>query len=224
MFNQHRTGFSQYFGHLFNEYVGTVLRHSVSVGTLLSEADIRNTYPEERGKVPDWVVMDGSTAVLIECKATRFTRAALTTGEENAVNDSLSQVIKGLKQLDEFAEACKAKSVGLERFRHCTKFEPVLATLEPLYLINSVFFREHIDRLLVRQGVVNLPWMVLPLDQLEVLQPHLDGGVGVAGVVDELRGKLFNQVLENLIKQSGRTYKDSFLYPREEELYRLLGV
>ena len=177
VFNQHRTEFSQYFGHLFNEYVGTVLRHSVPPGTLLSEGDIRKTYPEKNGKAPDWAVVDGSTAVLIECKATRFTRAALTTGDENVVNDSLKQVITGLKQLDEFTRACEAKRPGLEPFHHCTKFKPVLATLDDL-----------------------------------------------SETVDELRDATFNEVLEGLIEQTGRTYKDSFLYPKEEKLHRLLGL
>lgn len=224
VFNEHRTEFSQYFGHLFSEYVGTVLRHSVPSGALLSEEDIRNTYPEERGKVPDWAVIDGSTAVLVECKATRFTRAALTTGDENAVNDSLKQVITGLKQLDEFTKACEAKKPGLEQFHHCNKFEPVLATLEPLHLINSTFFREHIDQLLAEKDVNNLPWLVLPLDELEVLQPHLAAGIGLSETIDKLRDATFNEVLEGLIEQTGRTYKDSFLYPKEEQLFRLLGL
>lgn len=224
VFNEHRTKFSQYFGHLFSEYVGTVLRHSVPSGTLLSEVDIRGTYPERRGKAPDWAVVDGSTAVLIECKATRFTRAALTTGDEDEVNKSQKQVITGLKQLDEFIKACKAKTPGLERFHRCTEFEPVLATLEPLHLINSTFFREHIDQLLVEKGISNLPWWVLPMGELEVLQPHLAAGIGLAKTIDDLRNATFNEVLEGLIEQTGRTYMDSFLYPREEELYRLLGL
>lgn len=224
VFNQHKTGFSQYFGHLFSEFVGTVLRHSVPSGTLLSEEEIRKTYPEKEGKVPDWVVVDVSTAVLIECKATRFTRAALTTGDEDAVNDSLKQVVTGLKQLDRFTKACEAKRRGLEQFHHCTKFEPLLATLEPLHLINSTFFRGHIDQLLVEEGVNSLPWLVFPLDELEVLQPHLAAGVGLSDTVVALRDSTFNEVLEGLIEQTQRTYKDSFLYPKEEELYRLLGV
>lgn len=200
VFNEHKTEFSQYFGHLFSEYVGTVLRHSVSSGTLLSEKDIRDTYLESRGKVPDWAVVDGSTAILIECKATRFTRAALTTGDEDEVNKSLKQVLTGLKQLDEFIKACKAKTPGLERFHHCSEFEPVLATLEPLHLINSTFFRDHIDRLLVDKGTTNLRWWVLPVDELEVLQPHLAAGVGLSATIDKLRDATFNEALEGLIE------------------------
>jgi hypothetical protein len=99
LYNHHSTKFSEYFGHLLEEYVGVILQNSTSSSsTLLSEKDIRRTYPEEKGKVPDWAIVDGSTAVLIECKATRFTRPALNTCSEDAVNYSLKQVVKGLKQ------------------------------------------------------------------------------------------------------------------------------
>lgn len=224
VFNRHKEEFSRYFGHLLSEYVGIVLRNSVPPGMLVAEEDVRKTYPDTEGKVPDWAVVDGTTAVLIECKATRFTRKALSTGDEGAVNDGLKQVIKGLKQLDEFAKACKARRSGLERFHGCTTFEPVLTTLEPLYLVNSTFFREHIDGLLTAQGVTDLPWLILPVDELERLQPHLAAGINLGETIDGLRDATFNDVLEGLLRQTNLTYKDSFLYPKEEELYRLIGV
>lgn len=224
MFNSYKEQFSRYFGHLFGEYAGIVLRNSVPPSTLVSEEDIRKTYPEKEGKVPDWAVVDGTKAVLIECKATRFNRRALATGDEDAVNKSLEQVIKGLKQMNEFAGACKAKRPGLEQFHGCTEFKPVLATPEPLYLVNSTFFREHIDGLLAKEGVTDLPWLVLPVDELERLQPHLAAGIGLGATIDELSGATFNQVLGRLHEQTNLVYKDSFLYAKDEQLFRLLGM
>jgi hypothetical protein len=133
-------------------------------------------------------------------------------------------VIKGLKQMDEFAKACRAKLPGLERFHGCTKFNPVLSTPEPLYLVNSTFFRRHIDNLLAAQGVTDLPWLVLPVDELERLQPHLAAGIDLGETVDELRDTTFNEVRGKLNEQTGLVYKDSFLYSRDEELFRLLGM
>jgi hypothetical protein len=224
MFNCHKEEFSRYFGHLLGEYIGIILRNSVPSGTLVSEEEVRETYPDAEGKVPDWAVVDGTTAVLIECKATRFTRKALAMGEEDAVNDGLKQVIKGLKQLDEFAKACRARRPGLERFHGCTEFKPVLTTLEPLYLINSVFFRGHIDGLLAAQRVNDLPWLILPVDELERLQPHLAAGIDLGATVDALRDSAFNEVLQRLHEQTNLVYKDSFLYAKDEQLFRSLGV
>ena len=224
MFNRHKEEFSRYFGHLLGEYVGVVLQNSVLSDTLVSEEDIRKTYPDTEGKVPDWAVVDGTTAVLIECKATRFTRRALATGDEGVVNEGLKQVMKGLKQLDEFAKACRAKRPGLERFHGCAQFKPVLTTLEPLYLINSTFFREHIDGLLAAQGVTDLPWLVLPVDELERLQPHLAAGINLGEIINELRDATFNEVLKGLHEQTNLVYKDSFLYTKDEQLFQLLGM
>lgn len=224
LFNSHRTEFSQYFGHLFSEYVGVVLRNSLSSGTLLSEHDIRKTYSEEEGKVPDWVIIDGTTAILIECKSTRFTRAALTTGDEDAVNKSLVQTVSGLKQLNEFTKACEAKHPGLKRFHTCTAYKPILATLEPLYLTNSQFFREHIDQLLAADRITDLPWLILPVDELERLQPHLAAGMDLGETIDGLHNARFNEILQRLHEQTQLTYKDSFLYSKDEELFSSLGV
>lgn len=226
LFNRHKEEFTRYFGHLFGEYVGIVLRNSVPPGALVSEDDIRETYPEEKGKVPDWAVVDGRTAVLVECKSTRFTRKALASGDEGAVNEGLKQVLKGLGQLHEFAEACRTGRPGLERFHRCTEFKPVLSTPEPLYLVNSHFFREHVDGLLAARGITGLPWLVLPVDELERLQPHLKAGTGLGETVDGLRepGSTFNDVLEGLVGRTNLAYKDSFLYERDERLFGALGV
>ncbi len=224
MFNYYLTDFSNYFGYVFETYIGRILQESALPGTVLSEVDIRKAYPADQGKVPDWIIINGTTAILIECKATRFSRAALATGLEEAINSSLKQIIKGLRQLHNFIEACKAKRPGLEALHGCTTFKPVLVSLEPLYLINSPQFREYIDdRLSTEEGIKNLPWLILAFDELEKLQPHLAVGIGLEKIIDDLNSKPFSTVLEQVQSQTGLTYKDSFLYKKDEELYRQLG-
>ncbi len=222
LFNVYGEPFAQYFGHVFEAYVGEILKHSVAAGRLNSEADIRSRY--SNGKVPDWVVVEGATAILIECKATRFSRAALTTGSAKAIDDSLKQSLKGLRQLYEFREACKAKRAGLEAFHRCGAFEPVLVTLEPLYHANRTLFRSYIDGKLAEGGTTNLPWLVVTMDELERLQPHLAAGTGLAEAVTQLRVDPFLKVQARLYEQTRLTYKDSFLYAKDIELYKRLGM
>ncbi len=224
LFNHFKTDFSNYFGHVFEAYVGRILRNSLHSATLLSEQDIRRTYSPEKGKVPDWIIIDGTTAILVECKATRFSRSALVTGEESAINDSLKQVTKGLRQLHWFRESCIAKQPGLKALHACTDFKPLLVSLEPLYLVNSVFFREYIDAQLAPEGIVGLPWHILAVDQLEKLQPHLTAGIRLGEVLEELTHKQFDTILEEVHKKTGLTFKDSFLYAVSEELDRRLGI
>ena len=87
--------FSEYFGHVFEKYVGLVLSNCIKSEQLVSESDLRKFYPANKGKAPDWIVIDGSTAILLECKATRFSRAAQAIASEEAINSSLAQVKKG---------------------------------------------------------------------------------------------------------------------------------
>lgn len=106
----------------------------------------------------------------------------------------------------------------------CTTFKPVLVTLEPLYMINSKPFQNHInERLATEEGIINLPWLILSVQELEILQPHLAAGIELEKVLNDLRDKPFNTVLEETHSQTGLTYKDSFLYKKEQELYSQLG-
>jgi hypothetical protein len=225
MFNRYGVDFSNYFGFVFEAYIGRILQHCVVSSRLLSEDDLRQSYSSDKGKkVPDWIVVEGETAILIECKATRFSRAVLATGDEAAVNDSLKQVIKGLRQLDNFRQACLAKRPGLEVLHGCKMFRPLLLTLEPLYLINSRFFRKYLDDELAAFGVADLPWYILSVDELERLQPYMATGVGFDEMLKELRQKSLPAFLDELHEQTGLTFKDSFLYEIDRELYRRLGV
>ncbi len=225
MFNKYGTEFSEYFGFVFERYVGLVLEKCLlSSQQLLSESDIRKFYPAKKGKAPDWIIVDGSTVLLFECKATRFSRAAQAIASEDSVNISLAQVKKGLKQLASFISACQAKISELQKFHHCSTFKPIIVSLEPLFLINSELFREHINTLLTAEGVTGIDWQILSIDELEALQPHIAAGFNLAQVLDELRNKSFNDVLENLISQTNRSVADSFLYDKQKELYQRLGV
>ncbi|MEK6337533.1 MAG: hypothetical protein AABM67_21645 [Acidobacteriota bacterium] len=223
MFNRYGVEFANYFGEVFEKYVGIVLKHCGKSIELIPESRVRETYPSEQGKTPDWIIVDGDSAMLVECKATRFSRAALLTGAESAINDSLKQVIKGLGQLADFRNACLAKRTGIEKLNKCETFRPVLVTLEPLYLINSHFFREYLDDQLAALNV-NLPWRILSVDELEKLQPYLAQGLSLNKVIEDLENKTFESLLSELLSETGLTFRDSFLYEISYELYRRLGV
>ncbi len=224
MFNSYKEAFSRYFGVLFEVYVGRLLKAFVPSQNLFSEDMIRESYPSSSGKVPDWIVLEGSTAILIECKATRFSLPALSTGAKESVNKSMEQVFKGLKQLHEFREAIIKKAPGLESFSACSAIKPVLITLEPLYLINTVLFREHIDTLLKTEAVTDLPWRILSVKELESFEPHLKAGIQLSDILSALEDKPFNQVINGCIAKTGLSYKDSLLYGYDQEMYQRLGV
>lgn len=217
------TDFLNYFGHLFEAYAGQVFRHCVPGKALLSESDIRAVYSAKHGKAPDWVVMEGDTAILIECKATRLSRLALAEGSEENIASDLKHVASGLKQLAEFTQACQAGKVPHPALRQCHAYCPVILTFEPLFLANSTDFRQMLTGL-VDEAVGKQPWLILSLEELEQLQPHIAAGVAMAELFTKMRHQLFPALLENVHQQTGCTYKDTFLHQQEHEFYVRLGI
>lgn len=221
MFNVHKNSFSQWFGHIFEMYVGEILKHSTSLKTLFSEETIQKTYKK---KAPDWAVIDGHTAILFEVKATKFSLPALTTGFVNEINESLKQVVKGLKQLIEFKDAILLKEKGLEAFYNCTEILICIVTHERLYLTNSVLFRDHINKLLVDEGINISSWLILSVQEMEILQPHLASGIGFAEILKSIKEDSYDETLKRIETLTGKTYKDSFLHKKDKEMFEHLGM
>lgn len=221
LFNKFTNIFPDYFGHVLENYLGIVLNNCITSEQILNENQISTSYS---GKKPDYAIIDGSMTILLECKAVKLKKDAKTMATEEEINESLKQIIKGLKQLDEFIKACQAKTTGLDIFYGCSRFKPVLVTLEKIYLINSCWFRSHINDLLRNEGIINLDWQILSIGELERLQPHLLEGIHLSQVLQYLERKTFNDVLEELAAKTQKTYKDSFLYPKQEEMYKRLGI
>ena len=78
--------------------------------------------------------------------------------------------------------------------------------------------------MLAEEGVTGLPWPVLPVDELESLQPHLAAGIVLGATVDQLPDATFNEVFGTLHEKTSLVDKDSFLYAKDEQPFRLLGV
>lgn len=270
MFNNYtkdsHTEFSDYFGYVFEKYVGLIIKNSISSEELISEEDIRKFYPKNKRnekKIPDWALIDGSTLILFECKATFFKRPAEAIASEEIINNNLEPVIKGLVQLFEFGDACQSQAKELTKFRDCTKFKSILVSLEPLHFINTSYFREHIDSLLIKKNVTdldwqilsidelerlqphlaagfkltqvlndlwtktfdvtNLDWEILSIDELEKLEPHLDGDLKLTEIVTDSWTKAFNEILQDLESHTHKTFFNSFLYAKHEELYQRIN-
>lgn len=219
LFNKFKNKFSDYFGYVLEEYLKLILNNSINSEKII---DIRDLGIKEL-KSPDYAIIDGSVAIFLECKAIKFKLPAQTISSEEAIKDSLKQVIKGLIQIDTFI---KAGASNLAEFHECSTFMPVLVTLEEMYLINSDDFRDYIknNELLKNKEIVNLDWQILSIGELERLQPHLAAGIHLSQVLQDLKHKSFNSVLKELASQTRKTFKDSFLYPKQKELYQRLGL
>ncbi|HSF72493.1 MAG TPA: hypothetical protein VLA84_01700 [Microcoleus sp.] len=220
LYNKFGQKFSNYFGYVLEEYLKLILNNSIASEKIIDIRDLDLGF-----KSPDYAIIDGSVAIVLECKATKFKLPAKTISSEEAINDSLEQVKRGLIQLDTLIEACKDPASNLDEFHECSTFMPVLVTLEEMYLINSDDFRDYINNeLLKNKEFVNVDWQILSIGELERLQPHLAAGIHLSQVLQDLKHKSFNSVLKELTSQTRKSFKDSFLYPKQKEVYQRLGL
>lgn len=223
MFNEYREDFSRFFGHLFEAYVERLLKASTHC-SVLTEKKIREAYPESSGKVPDFCIIEGGTALIIECKATRFSLKALGTGAEEAVSESLKQIKKGIVQLHDFSSAIKERRRGLETLYSCNVIIPIIITYEWLYLINTELFKNYIFQELKPLSMSTFDFHVLSVQELEALQPHLLNGIAMSRAIESLSSSSFNEVIEKYTTDDGLTYGDSFLYKYDREMLECMGV
>ena len=216
--------FDDWFGHLLSTYVGRMLRSFIPAGSLISEKEIRTTYGSERGKAPDWIIIDGRTAVLLEVKVARIQRKVYATGDLALFSKCLEPFRIGLRQIHEFQSAAAGKAVGLESLHRCREYVAVVVTFEPTYLANSTLVKD-----LIRSGLPasmqTMNWASISLDDVEWAETHLSGGeVDVASFFRHLMTAQPHEVIDAAAKHSKRNYGDSALWRKEEELYGRLGI
>lgn len=217
--------FTRYFGFVFQEYVGQILENFYKDIELISEENIQSKY---KGKVPDLIIIEGETAILIECKAIGFSRKALATADEQAIDFSVSPIKKALIQLHEFRNACKEKEQGLEKLHSISRFKLLVITYETFYLINSTPFKEvinsEISSELSAKSIEISDWRVLSIDEFEPIQPHIKTGIHFNSILEMMNSMPYSEVIDKLHKQTGKTFRDSFLWEKQEELFEKLGV
>lgn len=215
--------FDAYFGHLLNEYVGSTLKQFVAADRLFSENAIRKIYPTSAGKVPDWVIVDGKTAIFIEVKVARVHRIVYATGDDGKLQENLEAVRRGLVQMHEFEQAVRSRRVNLSPLLSCKEFINIVVTLEPTYLANSDPFKDRIRCMLEERR--SLKWGLISLDDLEWFQVHLsDPNMDLASAFRLCLQWSPDKVGKDLARLSGRTFKDSYLHQTEKQLYRRIGL
>jgi hypothetical protein len=223
-----KSAFTNYFGHVFEKYVGEVLRHCVGPSSIISGEEIRHTYSDKRGKAPDWAIIEGDKAILVECKAVGYQKKALAMGDETTIDRTVDKIAEGLVQMHEFKAACLRTEPGLERFHACAEYKLLLITYEPVYLSNSKDLHSVLEAKvsdeLRPKGLSVSSWVIWSIDEMEKLQPHLNASVSMRSAIDQYNPSDFNELLSELHAQTGCTFKDSFLALKEQEIYHSLGV
>lgn len=170
------------FGGVFQEYVGWQLRTHYGDGPVISDRLYRIGRQEWRG--PDWIVVEGDRAILIECKAARLKLPGKVTGDEAAIEDDVrNKLVPAIAKFPKKIAHLRSRPDVYPELRDVTRFYPVVVTLDPWWPAES--FHQTINEELVRQGLTCDPYHVISIDTLEDLMPLAAAGARLSDILEE---------------------------------------
>lgn len=192
----------QALGQVFEEYIGILLKYVYQEPNVCRE----KTYgqPEQKGPA-DWTVIEGDTAILIECKSLvpRLDFNMLASQGEiqyYAKHIANNAVISRYRQI----EAIQAGVPELQEFAgKDTKI--VVLTLGAVQTGNSIFFKKEIDNIIVGKGINNLSYVIISLQEFEHLLSLVERGVTLTELLARLEGENQGKALDpyqDLLTQS----------------------
>ncbi|MBI2907602.1 MAG: hypothetical protein HYX92_08115 [Chloroflexi bacterium] len=125
--------FLDYFGRLFEHYVGRLLKWTFGPDSVIPEP--RYGKSERRG--PDWIVLDGETAILFECRSSRLRMdSRVSAAREDLAKDTerifAETVAKYPEKIRDFVEG----RMGID----ATKIKSTQAVI---VMCDSLFFESH---------------------------------------------------------------------------------
>ena len=166
--------FTEWFGKkLLESYCKILIKNTFRNSELISEEEVRTTYPTKKGKVPDYIVTDGDIGIMIECKAARVLRGLTESNDEEEFKKCFEPITKATQQLDEFSTAIKIKSTGLEKFHSLNKIYQVIITWEEFApLIDKIFDKKIVERVYKRSNE-EIPYRIFSIGEIERLQATL---------------------------------------------------
>jgi len=122
--------FSEYFGKLFEQYTGELLKWAFGEDKVFPEPAYGK--PQKRG--PDWVVVDGEMALLFECRTSGLALKSKTIGDPKQIREDLGRIlvdtaVKYPQKVDDLRRG--ATGIDVTGVIH---FVPIVITYEPAYV------------------------------------------------------------------------------------------
>jgi hypothetical protein len=128
-----RNPFRTAFGYVFQEYVGTLLRAAFGPDRVLRE------WVYEDVDTPDWVVLEGEKAVVIEVKQSGQFLISKMWGHLDDLRKDLSKTLgHAMGQLHRFDRALSRKVAGLEPLANVRKVERLIVSYDEVSWANWV--------------------------------------------------------------------------------------
>lgn len=162
------TGYTSMVGRIFEQYVGEEL------SSFLTGKELRPAVRYGAGwDGPDWTIIEGNRAVLIECKSGRLSKAERERGDIAAVRARLKEkggIIEAIAKLPEKTRHIREHAKGLEDWPDISEFEFVIVTLDPWW--TETVMRVVIDEELASMGKFPIRYHLMWIEQLEQLESY----------------------------------------------------
>lgn len=156
--------FTSLVGRAFEAHVGAELACHFGSGELLPEP----TYLGGAWKGPDWTLVEGRAATLVECKTSRLTRAERELADIPTIKRRLRQdIIPAIRLLPQKTEHIRNRASGLEHWPDIDDVECVIVTLEPWWpeaLMKSLIAEE-----LAGDPAAGVQYHLMAVEQMEHL-------------------------------------------------------
>ncbi len=200
---QHGKRFTSWFGKVFEQAVGLILKNSVSAPgfELVSENDIWEAEFSRKEKIPDWVIVEpDGTLILIECKAGVYAdRMALAVSDRPFELHALKDVRDASEQLEAFQASIRNREPGLEQFDANADIHCVVLTYEDYPVTSSATARQSLTDYSIRLE----DGLLMSLDELEAIQRFVEWGENPSEVFMMLQEKPASGILKHYESKYG---------------------
>ena len=191
LFERDRTAFAERFGYVFDQLVGKLLASVCLRQSLWSaaawESALGGKKPKNVGKIGDWVYAGNSSNVLIECKSLRPSLELVTYGSDRSVQDTRGRIASALEQLighDRAIQQGQWQAQGIPpKPAVC-----VVVTYGRIQTINGPFVRKRVRQQLADKGLDALPFVILSLEELDMVIRLVELGHPLDDVISSLAG------------------------------------
>jgi hypothetical protein len=156
-----------YHGHLFEHYVGRLLKWAFGDDRVISEPSYN--VGRERWDGPDWIVIEGDTALLFEVKSRRLSLPAKVYGTSDLVTGEMKKLlVEAVRKFPIKMEHLKSGAVGLD-ISGVTHFKQIVVVYDRIVFEEIVYRREVRDQLQQAGAPPNEDYILMDIMDLESL-------------------------------------------------------
>lgn len=188
LFERDRMKFTNRFGYAFDKFVGQLIGTVTPSKCLWSAASWEQTngpLKTQSQKIVDWACIGDTHTVLVECKSLRPSLQLRTFGSEESLRSISGRIALAVEQLTNHGRAIadgKWEVAGLRS----NSTVGVVVSFGRVFTANGPFTRKRVREELESRGVSPIPYVVLSIDELDMVIRLVELGHSFDGLIESL--------------------------------------